>query len=224
MWTLTAFDRLNYEFATDFNPHGDVLRLPGNKKVFNEPIVRAKINRIRFPKYCPVCGEPATTTTAISTRPQSKRWLRPQWDPGFLASDRKRLGLTLAEKKSFLVQVCENHHASDDGEARMRGITSFILTVVASVSIFVFMFAGADIWAGHGIRLWVQSYFWILGASILVGFIAFRPNPLEASVNIIGFDFDVQYVWFKLKDEHYRNRFIEENQMNAELVNWIVKV
>ena len=198
--------------------------MTGNKKVFEEPIIRAKINRIRFPKTCPVCGEPATTFTAISTRPQSKRWLRPCWDPGFYARDRKRLGLTLAEKKSFLVQVCENHHATDDAEMRMRSITSIILTIVASASIFVFMFAGADIWAGRGISSWVYGYFLILGASILVGFIAFRPNPLESAVNIIGFDFDVQYVWFKLKDAQYRNRFIEENEMNAELVNWIVKV
>jgi len=129
----------------------------------------------------------------------------------------------MAEKKSFLVQVCENHHATDDGEIRMRTITAILLTIVASVSVFVFMFAGADIWAGHGIRPWVYAYFLVLGASILVGGLAFRPNALETAVNIIGFDFDVQYVWFKLKDTQYRNKFIEENEMSAELVTWIVK-
>ncbi|TFH02585.1 MAG: hypothetical protein E4H14_17515 [Candidatus Thorarchaeota archaeon] len=198
--------------------------MTGNKKVFDEPVIRAKINKIRFPKYCPVCGEPATNTTAISTRPQQKSWLRPHWDPAFYARDRQRLGLTFAEKKSFLIQVCENHHASDDAELRMRSITALLLTIVASVSIFVIMFAGADVWAGRGISPWVQSYFLVLSASFLVGFLAFRPNPLESAVNIIGFDFDVQYVWFKLKDVQYRNKFIEENEMNAELVNWIVKV
>ena len=53
---------------------------------------------------------------------------------------------------------------------------------------------------------------------------AFRPNVLESAVKIIGFDFDVQYVWFYLKNAEYRRRFIEENEMNAELVSWIVKV
>jgi len=197
--------------------------LAGNKKVFDEPIIRAKINRIRFPKTCPVCGAPATATTTVSTRPQQKRWLRPHWAPGFYARDRKRLGLTMAEKKSFLIQVCENHHATDDAELRMRAITTFLLTIVASVSIFVIMFAGSDIWAGRGIAPWVYGYFLVLGASTLVGSIAFRPNALESAVNIIGFDFDVQYVWFKLKNPEYRNRFISENEMSAELVNWIVK-
>ena len=198
--------------------------MPGTKKVFEEPIIRAKINRIRFPNTCPVCGAPATTTTSISTRPQNKRWLRPNWDPGFYARDRKRLGLTMAEKKSFLVHVCEHHHASDDAEYRMRTITSILLSIVASSSVFVIMFAGADFWAGRGISPWVYSYFLVLAASIFVGFIAFRPNPLESAVNIIGFDFDIQYVWFRLKDAQYRNKFIEENEMTAELVNWIVKV
>jgi len=197
--------------------------VPGNKKVFDEPVVRVKINRIRFPRTCPVCGEPATNTTSITTRPQSKRWLRPHWDPGFYARDRKRLGLTMAEKKSFLIQVCENHHATDEGQYRMRAITSFLLTVVASVSIFVIMLAGSDFWAGRAIGSWVYAYFLVLGASILVGVIAFRPNALESAVNIIGFDFDVQYVWLKIKDADYRNRFIAENEMNAELVNWVVK-
>lgn len=170
-----------------------------------------------------MCGAPATNTTAITTRPQGNQWLRPHWDPAFYSIQRKRLGLTLPEKKSFLIQVCDDHYASDEGELRMRAITTFLLTIVASVSIFVIMFAGADYWAGRGIGSWVQVYFLVLGASILVGIIAFRPNPLESAVNIIGFDFDIQYVWFKIKDSQYRNRFIEENGMSAELVNWIVK-
>ncbi|TFG31185.1 hypothetical protein EU528_06860 [Candidatus Thorarchaeota archaeon] len=195
-----------------------------NKKVFTEPIVRAKISKVRFPKICPVCGEPATTITWITTRPQNKRWLRPHWDPGFYARDRKILGISLAEKKSFPIHVCENHHANDDGEWRMRGITSLLLTIVASTSIFVIMFAGSDIWAGRGISPWVQGYLLVLGASVLIGIIAFRPNALESAVNIIGFDFDVQYVWFKLRDPQYRNSFLQENGLVAELVNWIVKV
>jgi len=106
----------------------------------------------------------------------------------------------------------------------MRGITSLVLTIVASVSIFVIMFAGADLWAGRELSPWVGSYLLVLSASVLAGIIVFRPNALEASFNIIGFDFDVQYVWLKLKDPGYLNDFVSENEMNAELVNWVVKV
>ena len=197
--------------------------LTENRKVFNEPIVRAKINRLRFPKLCPVCGELTTTITCITTGPQTKRWLRPQWDPAFMPGSSKRLGLTLPEKKNFLVQVCDKHQVTDDGEWRMRVISAIVVTIIASISIFVLMFAGSDIWVGLGIRPWVQGYFLILTASIIVGYLAFRPNPLESAVKIIGFDFDVQYVWLYLKNEEYRRKLIEENGMNVELVNWIVK-
>lgn len=198
--------------------------MTGNKKIFDQPIVRAKINTIRFPKICPVCGKPATTTTWVSTRPHTKNGLRPQWNPAYFPSQRKRLGLKLPEKKSFQLRVCEDHQAADEGYWRMRGITSLVLTIVASVSIFVIMFAGADLWAGRELSPWVGSYLLVLSASVLAGIIVFRPNALEASFNIIGFDFDVQYVWLKLKDPGYLNDFVSENEMNAELVNWVVKV
>ena len=191
-----------------------------NKKVFNEPLVRARISRHRFPKSCPVCGEPPTATTLITTSPKKKRYLRPQWDPAFYSQS----GLSLPQKKTFLIPVCDDHEMLDDGEWRLRGIVSLFVAVVASSSIFVLMFAGSDIWNGYGIRPWVPGYFLILAISIILGYFAFRPNVLESAVKIIGFDFDVQYVWLYLKNPEYRRKFIEENKMNAELVSWIVKV
>ena len=191
-----------------------------NKKVFNEPLVRVRISRLRFPKSCPVCGEPPTATTLITTSPKRKRYLRPQWDPAFYSQS----GLSLPQKKTFLIPVCDDHEMLDDGVWRLRGIVSLFVAVVASSSIFVLMFAGSDIWNGYGIRPWVPGYFLILAISIILGYFAFRPNVLESAVKIIGFDFDVQYVWLNLKNPEYRRKFIEENKMNAELVSWIVKV
>ena len=106
----------------------------------------------------------------------------------------------------------------------MRSISAILLTVVASLSVFVFMFAGSDFWAGRGIRPWVQGYLIVLAASALIGYFAFRPNALESSVKIVGFDFDIQYAWLYLKNIEYREKFLEENGMSTELVNWIVKV
>lgn len=197
--------------------------MTGNKKVFNEPLVRVRISRLRFPKSCPVCGEPTTTTTLLTTSPNRKRYLRPHWDPAFFPGSRKRLGLSLPQKKNFLIPVCDSHEILDNGEWRLKGIVSFIVAVIASSSIFVLMFAGSDIWNGYGLRPWVPGYFLVLAISIIIGYLVFRPNVLECAVKIIGFDFDVQYVWLYLNDSEYRRKFIVENQMNAELVSWIVK-
>lgn len=195
-----------------------------SKKVFNEPLVRVKISRLRFPNICPVCGEPTTTTTLLTTSPKRKRYLRPHWDPAFSPGSRKHFGLSLPQKKTFLIPVCNNHEIVDDGKWRLRSIVSLFVAVIASSSIFVLMFAGSDIWNGYGIRPWVPGYFLVLAISIIIGYLAFRPSVLECAVKIIGFDFDVQYVWFYLKNPEYLRKFLNENAMNAELVSWIVKI
>ncbi|MFW9810283.1 MAG: hypothetical protein ACFFE6_12975 [Candidatus Thorarchaeota archaeon] len=192
------------------------------RQFFDDPIVRAKVNRVRFPKTCPVCGAPAKKHARISTTPRRKVWLRPHWDPQFDWKSKSRL--ENAEIKSFLVDVCEDHEMSDDAEFRLRGLSLFLASVISGISVFALMFAGSDYWAGRPVSPWVYSYVVILFLSLLLGYIAFRPSPLEASIRIIGFDFEMQHVWIKLKNPEYRDQLMSENPMAVELVNWVVKV
>lgn len=189
---------------------------------FDEPIVRVKVNRVRFPKTCPVCGAPATQTARISTNPGRKIWLRPYWDPKLNPWGKNHL--TNAETKSFLIDVCEDHAISDNAEMRVRGLSSIIASIVAGASFFALIYAGADWWAGRPVSPWVYSYLLILAFSFLFVYLSFRPSALEASFKIIGFDFELQHVWFELQNPTYRDTFMKENPMSAELVSWIVKI
>jgi hypothetical protein len=189
---------------------------------FDEPIVRAKISRIRFPKTCPVCGAPATTSTRISTHPRSKIWHNPAWDARFLTA--KEQQLTAAETKSFLVDVCADHTISDNAEMRARTLSTFVASLIACISIFALIYAGADVWAGRPISPWIYSYVVIFFSSLFLVYISFRPSAFETSFKIIGFDFELQYVWIMLSSPSYREQFVEENPLSAELVNWVVKV
>ena len=189
---------------------------------FDEPIVRAKVSRIRFPKNCPVCGGPTSKTSRISTNPRKKVWLRPSWDPQFSSMGKNQLAN--AETKSFLVEVCEDHAVTDNAEMRMRGLSTFVASILVAVSIFALLFAGADYWAGRPVSPWVYSYLLVLILSTLFVYVAFRPSALEASFRIIGFDFELQYVWLAMSNPTYRNLFLNENPIAAELVTWIVKV
>ena len=202
---------------------GDALLTATRRRsYFDEPIVRAKISRIRFPKTCPVCGAPASKMARISTNPGRKVWLRPNWDPKFYALGKNLL--TNAETKSFLVDVCEDHSVSDNAEMRMRGLSTVIASIIAGVSIFALIYAGSDYWAGRSVSPWVYSYLLLLSFSMLFVYVAFRPSPLEASFRIIGFDFELQHVWFALRNPTYRESLVNENPIAAELVTWIVKV
>jgi len=192
------------------------------RRYFDEPIVRAKVSRLRFPKTCPVCGLPATKTSRITTDPRRKVWMRPYWDPKSIPWGKNQIANT--QTKSFLVNVCEEHAVTDNAEMRMRGLSTIIASIVAGISIFALIYSGADYWAGRLVGPWVYSYLLILSLSLLFVYVAFRPSALEASFRIIGFDFELQHVWLAMRNSTYRESFVNENPVAAELVTWIVKV
>ncbi len=198
------------------------LTLPRHRHYFDEPIVRTKVSRVRFPKICPVCGASSSTTTRIYANPGHRVWLRPGWDPRFNPWGKNQQLNDIT--KSFLVEVCEDHSISDNAEMRMRGLSTVIASIVAGVSIFALFYAGADYWARRPVSPWVYSYLFVLALSLVFVYVSFRPSALESSFRIIGFDFEMQYVWFALSNLTYRDSFVKENSMNAELVTWIVKV
>ena len=183
--------------------------------------MRAKINRIRFPRTCPVCGAPATISTRISAHPKRRVWLPSAWDARFLAT--KEQQSADADLKSFVVEVCPEHTMSDNAEWRARTLSSLVASIMVGISIFALIYAGADVWAGRPISPWVYSYVAVFAFSLLLAYISYRPSALESSFKIIGFDFEMQHVWLMLSSSSYRELFVEENPLSAELVNWIVK-
>ncbi|MBN2230114.1 MAG: hypothetical protein JW779_11050 [Candidatus Thorarchaeota archaeon] len=197
--------------------------MANDKKIFSTPLVKVKISRFRAPNICPVCGAPSTHTTMISTKPTNKVWLRPSWNPGYSPTSRRRYGISQPQSKIFLIDVCDEHYFTDDANLRFRGFTMCLAALLIGMSVFALMFAGYDLSAGHGIHPLSYLYIVVLSLSIILGFFAFRPTALESAFRIIGFDFDVQYVWLELKNPNYRHKFIEENKAGAELVTWIVK-
>ena len=198
-----------------------LLTTRGRRLYFDEPIVRAKVSRIRFPRTCPVCGAPAIISTRISTHPRRRIWLPWAWDARPLAT--KGQQLADGDLKSFVVDVCPAHTMSDNAEWRARTLSSLVASIMAGISIFALIYAGADVWAGRAISPWVYSYAAVFAFSLLLAYISFRPSALESSFKIIGFDFELQYVWLMLSNSSYRELFVEENPHSTELVNWIVK-
>jgi hypothetical protein len=90
-------------------------------------------------------------------------------------------------------------------------------------TVLAVMFAGSDIWAGQPIAGWVYPYMIFLLLTAIFGYIAFRPNPLESAIKIIGFDFEMQHVWLQVKRRDYLDALMKENGMATELVSWVVK-
>lgn len=192
------------------------------REVFNHPVIRVPVENIRFPKICPVCGIQTTQRTRLTASTHRHRYLRPYWDPNFRRSG-KRMNPGNPETRSFIIPVCEDHKQPDDGEANYRILCTLGDSIMFSVFFFAVLIAGGDLWSGRAISTSFYVIAAIFFASLFITVYAFRPNIFRSSVRIVGFDQDFRNVWLDFKNSEYREAFITENQMTAELVWWVTK-
>ena len=193
------------------------------KLYFDEPLVRVDISRARFPKVCPVCGNPATETsrlTIVSGRPQ---YLRREWDPSFDPRVRRRQGIPQPNLKVLPILVCADHYYTDEGEDRYKSLCLIVDGLAMAFMFFGLLLLGDSISRGRSISPWVITFTVIFAISLVATAIAFRSNVLAGAVKIVGFDAGMQNVLLAFKNGMYREEFVKENPLNSELVSWIVK-
>lgn len=194
------------------------------KHVFKRPIVRATFDKVRFPRICPICGDSASKTTRITTTPGKKRYIRPEWDPLLHQSMKRSMGgIPQDETKTLVAHVCDEHYRSDEGDTNYKLLCFIGDGCLSAVLLFALLITGGNIWNGRPID---PYFFAIVGIFfIAIGFTiyAFRAAPLQSAIKIVGFDMGLQTIWIQFKLSEYRDAFIKENQMHAELVQWIIR-
>lgn len=183
---------------------------------FEDPIIRIGIEDARFPRLCPICGQPASRLSRVMAAPNNQSHdhyrTRPKarlLDPG---------------TKSLLVYVCDEHYQSDEGRERSKFLCALSNGIIISLLMFGIMWAGGDLWSGRSIS---PLFIGLIGLFILSATLSvptFQSGPLESAVKIIGFDAGFRNMWIQLKNDEFRDRFIQENAMNAELVRWVRKM
>jgi hypothetical protein len=89
--------------------------------------------------------------------------------------------------------------------------------------LFGLLFIGDSISRGLQISIWPILIIGLFGLAMVLTKVAFMPNVVAKAVRIVGFDAGMQNVLIAFKSSMYRNEFIQENQMTAELVRWILK-
>ncbi len=192
------------------------------KHVFDEPVVRVKTDSVRFPNVCPVCGVRATKISRIVFT-HRKEWLLRSWDPLYSRRGLRLRGLANPEMTSFRVPVCEDHYLTDESECRYRLLCTICDGLLIAVILFAAMSFFNALWAGHSPSVWVGVAIILSTVALIASYIAFSPRPFEDAVRIIGFDHGTAYVWFEFKNPEYRDLFYKENEMNAELVKWVIR-
>ena len=185
--------------------------------------MRVSLEKIRFPRICPICGAKATKPARIATAPTKKQYLRPEWDPAFSPAVRRSLGLKAPEVKTLLLHVCEEHYRSDEGDTNYKVLCLVTNALLAVGFVFAFLIIGNHMWIGVPVDPFLYVILISLPISLLITILAFRSGPLASSVKIVGFDSGLMNIWLEFTRADYRDAFMEENSMNAELIRWIVK-
>lgn len=193
------------------------------KEYFDEPLVKVDFLKARFPRTCPVCGASATNVVRMKIAKTRKQYLRRSWQYPYGPYVRHRYDSQMPEMKVLPIQVCEDHAHPDDGTDRYQSLCLIVDGFLLASLILSLLFIGDRIWRADPIPSWTFLIISLFGIAMLFTFVAFSPNTLEKSVKIVGFDFGMQNVLLAFKRSDYREQFMNENQMTAELVSWIMR-
>ena len=192
------------------------------KEYFDEPLVKVDFSKARFPSTCPVCGTPATKVARLKIAKSGKQYLRRSWEyplPRYVMRNSSQQ----LDMKFLPIQVCEDHAHPDAGTDRYQSLCIIVGGFLMVCVTFSLMVIGDSISRARSIPFWAFLYIGFFGVAMLLTAVAFSPNALEKSVKVIGFDAGMQNVLIAFRRSDYREQFMNENQMTAELVRWIMR-
>ncbi len=193
-----------------------------HKITFDDPLVKFKMNSVRFPKICPVCGKKATTVVRMSFVPGRKRALTAFWDPMYMGTRMRKQLMPDAHPRTLIVPVCEDHRYSSDDYCRARTLCitgGFIFSIIAW---FAFLNIVNPLTHGQPGPTW--AYLILAGFAVVLGtaWVTFRPREVERVIKIIGFDAALEDAVVEFKNKEYQEAFLRENP-HSQLISWIVK-
>ncbi|MFW9965928.1 MAG: hypothetical protein ACFFEA_02115 [Candidatus Thorarchaeota archaeon] len=189
--------------------------------VFDKPIVRADTEKMKFPRICPVCGASAEDIMPLTVIPNQYKSLRPSMDymPSYYG--RQQNNSIAPIKKTLYIPVCENHYLTDEGAGQYKSYCIVFDGLALAYLILALLTFGNQLWSAGRLSPWLFFAVGIFGTFLSITYVLFRPGPVENSVKIIGFDGGFRHIWLQFKESNYRDEFMKENVMTAELVKWI---
>jgi hypothetical protein len=193
------------------------------KVVFDQPVVRVQVEKVRFPKICPICGAPGTQYSRISAVVGRKEYLSRSWDPAYSPGLHRAPSGPPPPSKTFLVSVCSAHSRSDEGDTNYKLLCMIGDGLLAAAGFFALMILGGNLWNNRPLDSIALGVVLSLLIALLTTVYAFRQGSLKNAIKIVGFDSGYDYVWLDFKLPQYRELFVKENEMYAELVDWIVR-
>jgi hypothetical protein len=123
----------------------------------------------------------------------------------------------------LVIPVCEEHAYSDEDYWRYKTLCLIMDGLSMVMLTLALLILGGNMWRGIPSDVWVYAVIALSLVSFILSITAFRPKSIESAVKIVGFDGGLQNIWLDFKNREYRDEFLKENPMTAELVSWVVR-
>lgn len=177
------------------------------------------MDKVSFPRSCPVCGDEATVFTKMIISEKKEDPARPYTNPRISGFGKTRFGDV--KTRTLFIPTCEAHQYTDEGENKFKVLCTLGDGILFSILFISFLAAGENLWLGRGLPPYLFGLVLLFGIFIGLTVFAFRPPKVFQAIQVVGFDSDFKHIWLNLENEAYRLEFFQKNRMHAEFVRWI---
>jgi len=173
-----------------------------------EFLVRLESADIKFPKVCPICGEPATKKGIILTSLRIRS--NPRFSPrsGYIQWPRQP---PTHVRKGLDIPICEQHFLSDAAKKRIRGPSG----VCGGLLVLLLLFVITNVVFRLMDRMPVSFYWYLLlvlslGLSVIT-LLQLGPSELDTAISIKRVEIGSSWIVLKLRNQWYLDELLRLN-------------
>ncbi len=193
---------------------------PARKKVQRKRI-SSSLSKIVFPEVCPVCMDEAEDLVALTIMESQDRWIESRSLVGGWMKSQNKVEVALQESRggiTFWIPACLQHGSDTITTPRKKIIAAIGFLLLIYPFIFYTLGIATALEFDRPLSGMLLSLILIICLIIIDIMYGFYPRALERSVKIENISRTKDRVIIILKNDDYRNQFLEQNALHAELL------
>jgi hypothetical protein len=183
-------------------------------------IVKAKISKVKFPEFCPVCMDEAEDLVAITVFETTiDHWSERRGLVSGWMKEQDKADIALSQTKGgsiFWVPACLSHGSDTITTPRKKilSIVGFMLLFYPLLYFFLGLTAAIE-YSRPLLNFLIPVSILLLAIAIDIMY-GFYPRALEKSIKFLEINYSKDEVIIYLSNDKYRKLFLETNEMAAE--------
>ncbi|MHA2424056.1 MAG: hypothetical protein ACXAEF_04665 [Candidatus Thorarchaeota archaeon] len=182
--------------------------------------VVAKFTKVVFPEICPVCMNEAEDLVALTMMETKERWTETRSLVGGWAKSQDRADVILEQARggtTFWIPACLQHGSGSVTTPRKKTMSAIGFLFLLYPFIFYVLGIAAALEFSRPLTDYVMPLAIIFGLIVLDIAYGFYPRALERNLKIWDFSIAKDRVTIVIKNNEYRELFLEQNALHADL-------